>query len=789
MPTPTNPTGSNEGAALPGVVKIDNNPLTGSDSDWYIAAYNVSDECIGTGTIITSSGVNYIVNLAINKPSSTDLTFTVKLGNTVSNTTYSHANSFTWSNQNGGDLPGYTVSSEFNFTQDTGGGGGGTVTVPTATNPTGSNEGAALPGVVKIDNNPLTGSDSDWYIAAYNVSDECIGTGTIITSSGVNYIVNLAINKPSSTDLTFTVKLGNTVSNTTYSHANSFTWSNQNGGDLPGYTVSSEFNFTQDTGGGGGADSEKPVIISGTTGTNLVENIGAGQTIYTITATDNVAVTGYAIAGTDASLLSVDPDSGVVTLLADPDYENKSSYSFDVTATDGTNTSDPVTVTFSISDANDPTTGIPGITSSGNTASPLVGDTLTATSGNIADQDDLGAFSYQWKNSSGATVIGTSSTYTIQQSDKDYTITVSVTFNDGGSNSVGPLTSSATGTVTAPNSPATGLPTITGTASEGGTLTANLGTITDTDGLPGPYTYQWKRDDSPIGGETSSTYTVASADVGKTITVTVSFTDNAENQESRTSAGTDIAALDELTYFWTEYFADASNNIPADSTLIHYGIYNTTKISGVQFTYDVAGTTSVADVSYSIVDNTNNDTMIHKKDWPIHIINNTTDVANKAMVFAGSVDQTINGMNTGVFAIVKGNVTLASIVAVVDNNSDLLATDQYALGEPANPPEITEPGGRKLGDINFDGVVDSTDEDILEAYLLNDSTSLFSVYDDGTTNNETTGKTAGDIITDMTEYDWKTYVDVNNNGEIDVGDLVRLLSKVADSTFSMTNGT
>ena len=558
---------------------------------------------------------------------------------------------------------------------------------------------------------------------------------------------------------------------------------------MPGYTVSSEFNFTQDTGGGGGADSEKPVIISGTTGTNLVENIGAGQTIYTITATDNVAVTGYAIAGTDASLLSVDPDSGVVTLLADPDYENKSSYSFDVTATDGTNTSDPVTVTFSISDANDPTTGIPGITSSGNTASPLVGDTLTATSGNIADQDDLGAFSYQWKNSSGATVIGTSSTYTIQQSDKDYTITVSVTFNDGGSNSVGPLTSSATGTVTAPNSPATGLPTITGTASEGGTLTANLGTITDTDGLPGPYTYQWKRDDSPIGGETSSTYTVASADVGKTITVTVSFTDNAENQESRTSAGTDIAALDELTYFWTEYFADASNNIPADSTLIHYGIYNTTKISGVQFTYDVAGTTSVADVSYSIVDNTNNDTMIHKKDWPIHIINNTTDVANKAMVFAGSVDQTINGMNTGVFAIVKGNVTLASIVAVVDNNSDLLATDQYALGEPANPPEITEPGGRKLGDINFDGVVDSTDEDILEAYLLNDSTSLFSVYDDGTTNNETTGKTAGDIITDMTEYDWKTYVDVNNNGEIDVGDLVRLLSKVADSTFSMTNGT
>tara|TARA_R110002074_G_scaffold139535_2_gene285331 strand:+ start:2310 stop:4337 length:2028 start_codon:yes stop_codon:yes gene_type:complete len=673
-------------------------------------------------------------------------------------------------------------------------------TLPTTVQPAGTPDSVLLEVNIFIDNVYIDASVDgdgylqDYYIAAYNDNDVIIGAATIwghVNSSETTSSNNLNVNDPHAS-ANFTLKVFNTLTNNTYScDTSSFTYIAQTGnGVLPGYGgYSLTLNFTQDT-GGGGADTEKPVINSGTSGTDLVENSGAGQTIYTIGATDNVAVTGYAIAGTDASLLSVNATSGVVTLLADPDYENKSSYSFDVTATDGTNTSDPLTVTFSISNANDPTTGIPGITSSGNTASPLVGDTLTATSGNIADQDGLGAFSYQWKNSSGATVIGTSSTYTIQQSDKDYTITVSVTFNDGGSNSVGPLTSSATGTVTAPNSPATGLPTITGTASEGGTLTANLGTITDTDGLPGSYTYQWKRDGSAISGATNSTYTVASADVGKTITVTVSFTDNAENQESRTSAGTDIAALDELTYFWTEYFADASNNIPADCTLIHYGIYNTTKISGVQFTYDVAGTTSVADVSYSIVDNTNNDTMIHKKSWPIHIINNTTDVANKAMVFAGSVDQTINGMNTGVFAIVKGNVTLASIVAVVDDNSDLLLASEYVIGEPANPPEITEPGGRKLGDINFDGAVDSTDAEILEAYLLNDTTNIFTVYDDGTTNNGTIGKTAEDIIiTDMTEYDWQTYVDVNNNGKIDVGDLVRLLSKVADSAFSMTNGT
>ncbi len=96
-------------------------------------------------------------------------------------------------------------------------------------------------------------------------------------------------------------------------------------------------------------DDTAPVITSGATGTDLVENTGAGQTIYTITATDAVGVTSYAIAGTDAALLSVNAGTGVVTLTADPNFNTKSSYSFTVTASDAaTNTSDPTTVTFSI---------------------------------------------------------------------------------------------------------------------------------------------------------------------------------------------------------------------------------------------------------------------------------------------------------------------------------------------------------------------------------------------------------------------------------------------------------
>ena len=92
------------------------------------------------------------------------------------------------------------------------------------------------------------------------------------------------------------------------------------------------------------------------------------------------------------------------------------------------------------------------------------------------------------------------------------------------------------------NTPATGQPAITGAAQVGKTLTAGLGMIADTDGLPGTfpddYTLQWVRVDADgvsneadISGETSGTYTPVAADVGKKIKVKVSFTDNGSTAE------------------------------------------------------------------------------------------------------------------------------------------------------------------------------------------------------------------------------------------------------------------
>ena len=88
---------------------------------------------------------------------------------------------------------------------------------------------------------------------------------------------------------------------------------------------------------------------------------------------------------------------------------------------------------------------------------------------------------------------------------------------------------------------AIGKPTISGIPILGLDLTADTGGIEDDDGITNAvYTYQWVRvdssdNDTDIPGATSSVYTLASADVGSRIKVTVSFTDDANNPESVTS--------------------------------------------------------------------------------------------------------------------------------------------------------------------------------------------------------------------------------------------------------------
>ena len=172
------------------------------------------------------------------------------------------------------------------------------------------------------------------------------------------------------------------------------------------------------------------------------------------------------------------------------------------------------------------------------------GETLTAITTGISDADGLtnASFAYQWLADDADINGATGSSYTVATADEGKVIKVTVSFTDDAGNAE-TLTSAATTAVSLTggstnssersnqedvqeNSAATGAPTIGGTAQVGESLTN------------ASFTYQWLADDADTDGATTSSYTLVAGDVGKTIKVQVSFTDDAGNEESVTSAAT-----------------------------------------------------------------------------------------------------------------------------------------------------------------------------------------------------------------------------------------------------------
>ena len=186
-----------------------------------------------------------------------------------------------------------------------------------------------------------------------------------------------------------------------------------------------------------------------------------------------------------------------------------------------------------------------------------VGEILTASTSGISDSDGLAnaSFTYQWLADDADINGATGSSYTVATADEGKVIKVTVSFTDDAGNAE-TLTSAATTAVSLTggstnssersnqedvqeNSAATGAPTIGGTAQVGESLTASTSDISDADGVANAsFTYQWLAADADIDGATTSSYTLVAGDVGKTIKVQVSFTDDAGNEESVTSAAT-----------------------------------------------------------------------------------------------------------------------------------------------------------------------------------------------------------------------------------------------------------
>ncbi len=99
------------------------------------------------------------------------------------------------------------------------------------------------------------------------------------------------------------------------------------------------------------------------------------------------------------------------------------------------------------------------------------------------------------------------------------------------------LTSSVTSLVGNLNDVPVGVPLINGILTENEVLTANVAGISDADGL-GALSYQWLRNGNVISGATSSSYTLGDSDVGRSLSVRVSYTDLNGTVETLTSSVT-----------------------------------------------------------------------------------------------------------------------------------------------------------------------------------------------------------------------------------------------------------
>ena len=307
------------------------------------------------------------------------------------------------------------------------------------------------------------------------------------------------------------------------------------------------------------AGSSSPLTLRGPTTLAYRENRGLYYVDDPEKFVGRYQVTGsnitWSLSGDDGGLFSLEGENSQRSLVfnSPPNYEDPKDadadnvYRVTIEASDGTNAA-ALEVVVDVTNVKFDSDERPVIT-----GTTQVGETLTADLSRISDPwgpSNAWTRSYQWIRTNETTdtdIDGANApTYTLTADDRGHRIKVRVVLRAVhwsllGTNILS-RSSEPTAAVPAPgqtNNRATGAAAITGTVKVGQTLTADTSGISDSDGMTkAAFSYQWLADNADISGATSSTYTLAAADAGKAIKVRVSFTDDAGNNETLTSAAT-----------------------------------------------------------------------------------------------------------------------------------------------------------------------------------------------------------------------------------------------------------
>ncbi|NIB44364.1 DUF4214 domain-containing protein [Pseudomaricurvus alkylphenolicus] len=202
-----------------------------------------------------------------------------------------------------------------------------------------------------------------------------------------------------------------------------------------------------------------------------------------------------------------------------------------ISYTDGYGQSEQVSSaeTELVANVNNPPTGT--VTITGNT---LLGESLTG-SHNLEDDDGLGEVVYQWYADDLMIHGANNNTLSLTQALLGKSISLEARYVDGYGEEES-IRSDATSAVSHINNAPVGEVDILGTAEQGQTLTAT-NSLSDEDGL-GTLHYQWLAEGAPIEGATTHEFTLTQAQVGKRISVAVSYTDSRDTEETVTSVET-----------------------------------------------------------------------------------------------------------------------------------------------------------------------------------------------------------------------------------------------------------
>ncbi|MDX8129561.1 cadherin-like domain-containing protein [Methylomonas sp. OY6] len=237
-----------------------------------------------------------------------------------------------------------------------------------------------------------------------------------------------------------------------------------------------------------------PAISSGGSA-SVNENSPINTVVYTATGSDaDGNPLTWSLSGTDAGLLTIDANSGAVTLNAFADYESKSSYSFDVVASDGT-LSSSLAVTLAVVNLND--NPVSAISDSNATANSIAENTANGTVVGItalaSDADTGATISYSLTDNAGGRFAIDSSTGVVTVADgglldyesaTNHSITLLATSSDGSTDS-----QSFTINITNLNDNAPVLSATNLTLSEGQTVTLNAANFVVSDADSSDFTF------------------------------------------------------------------------------------------------------------------------------------------------------------------------------------------------------------------------------------------------------------------------------------------------------------